>query len=66
MKYAVLQCSNGSFSIVSEWQAYDKAVVNFHSTCTNLWNAKDVEHAAVQIIDEKFSVYKTEFIKYDE
>lgn len=66
MKYAVAQCSNGNFSIVSEWTDKDKAIVNFHSTCTALWNAQDVDHAAVVVIDEKFLMYKIELIKYDE
>lgn len=66
MKYAVVQCSNGNFSIVSEWAALDKAIVSFHSACTTLWNAQDVTHAAVVIVDEKFLIHKIELIKYDE
>lgn len=66
MKYAVAQCSNGNFSIVSEWTDKDKAIVNFHSICTTLWNAQDVEHATVTVIDERFTIHKIEFIKYDE
>ena len=66
MKYAVAQCSNGTFSIVSEWTEKDKAIVNFHSVCTTLWNAQDVEHATVAVIDEKFMTHKIEYIKYDE
>lgn len=66
MKYAVAQCSNGNFSIVSEWTDKDKAIVNFHSVCTALWNAQDVEHATVTVIDERFTIHKIEFIKYDE
>ena len=65
MKYAVIQCSNGNFSIASEWMDKDKAIVNFHSVCTNLWNAPDVEHAAVAIVNEKFMTEKIEYIKYD-
>lgn len=66
MKYAVAKCSNGNFSIVSEWVDLDKAIVNFHSECTTLWNAQDVEHAAVVIVNEKFMIHKIELIKYDE
>lgn len=66
MKYAVAQCSNGNFSVVSEWGDKDKAIVNFHSVCTTLWNAQDVEHATVVVIDEKFGIHKIEYIKYDE
>lgn len=66
MKYAVAQCSNGNFSIVSEWTDKDKAIVNFHTVCTTLWNAQDVEHATAVVIDEKFRIYKIEYVKYDE
>lgn len=66
MKYAVIKVSNGNFSIESEWSAIDKAIVNFHSICTTLWNAQDVEHATVEIVDEKLRCQKVEYIKYDE
>ena len=66
MKYAVAQCSNGNFSVVSEWADKDKAIVNFHSVCTTLWNAQDVEHATAVVIDERFVIHKIEYIKYDE
>ena len=66
MKYAVAQCSNGSFSIVSEWTDKDRAIENFHSTCTNLWHAGDVEHATAVVIDEKFMIHRIEYVKYDE
>ena len=66
MKYAVAQCSNGNFSIVSEWTDEKQAIINFHSVCTTLWNAQDVEHATAVVIDEKFRTHKIEFIKYDE
>ena len=66
MKYAVVQCSNGAFSIVSEWTERDQAIINFHSACTALWNAPDVERATVTVVDEKFMTHKIEYIKYDE
>lgn len=66
MKYAVIQCSNGTFSIVSEWTDKDKAIVNFHHICEILWNADDTEHATVEVVNERFGVEKIEYIKYDE
>ena len=66
MKYAVAKCSNSNFFIESEWTDKDKAIVNFHSVCTALWNAQDVEHATAVVIDEKFIIHKIEYIKYDE
>ena len=64
MKYAVMQCSNGNFSIAGEWTDLQMAIVNFHSVCTTLWNSPDVKNATVQVVDEKFTPQKTEYIKY--
>ena len=66
MKYAVVQCSNGNYTIAAEWTEKEKAIVTFHSVCTTLWNAPDVEHATVAVIDEKFMTHKIEYIKYEE
>lgn len=66
MKYAVMKCANGNFTVASEWTEKEQAIVNFHSACTTLWSAADVEHATVAVVDEKFSTYKIEFIKYPE
>lgn len=65
MKYAVAQCSNGNFSIVSEWSDKDKGIVNFHQVCTTLWNAEDVEKACVVLINIDFYVEKIEYVKYN-
>lgn len=53
MRYAVVQCVNSSFKIVSE-HTNDKqaALVKFHDTCKILWNAADVYTGMVKIIDE--------------
>lgn len=56
MKFAILQCVNGNFSIKSEWTDLEKAKVNYHSVCASLWNAADVLTATVCIIDEALIV----------
>lgn len=56
MRYAVIQCSNGNFKIVSEWSSLDKARVNYHATCSALWNASDVKTASVVIVDERLNI----------
>lgn len=66
MKYAVISVSNGNFSIASEWSDPEKAIVNFHTVCTTLWNAEDVNRACVAIVDEKMIIHKIEHIKYPE
>jgi hypothetical protein len=57
MKYSVLKVVNGNFSVAAECSTVKQAIVNFHSVCTTLWNASDVESAAVIIVDEKLNLY---------
>lgn len=53
MKYAVVQCVNGNYSIVAEYtDNLEGAIVKFHQVCANLWNAQDVKRAQVKIVNE--------------
>jgi hypothetical protein len=53
MKYAIIQCVNGNYSIVAEYDNnLEGAIVKFHQTCANLWNSKDVLKAQVKVVDE--------------
>ena len=68
MKYAIVQVSNGNYSVVSETTNINTAKVNFHSTAAALWNAPDVETASLRIMDENLDTvgdYK-EFISHVE
>ena len=49
-KYYVLQSSNGTVSIVSEWNDLNSAIVAYHDRCKVLWNAKDVIEGYVEIV----------------
>ena len=54
MKYAVIQVSNGSNSVVAEGiTSLDSAKTTFHQRCAVLWNAPDVVLAAVMIVDDQ-------------
>ena len=66
MKYAVIKVSNGTFQIASEWVTLEKAIVNFHSVCTTLWNAEDVKTGSVAIVDEQMQTVRIEQIKHAE
>ena len=56
MKYTVIQCVNGNFSIVAEYDNnIEGAIVKFHQVCANLWNSKDVIKAQVKIVDENLN-----------
>lgn len=67
MKYAIIECINGSFFIRAEGiTALESAKTQFHGRCQTLWNAPDVLSAYVMITDEQLDVvegYK-EFIHH--
>lgn len=52
MKYAIIECVNGNFSVKVETDNLQTAKVQFHDRCKVLWNANDVITATVQIVDE--------------
>lgn len=48
MKFAVLKCINGNFTVHAEgFTDLGKAKVSFHGLCQTLWNADDVITASV-------------------
>ena len=54
--YALIQCVNGNFSIISEHgDNLQAARVAFHDRCKILWNASDVIEGYVAIIDSKLT-----------
>lgn len=57
MKYLVIQCSNGNFSMVAETDNINTAKVNYFGTCQNLQNAADVYTGSAAIVDETFAIY---------
>ena len=68
MKYAVQQCVNGNFSTVAEFEDnLQGALVKFHQTAANLWNAPDVLRAHLRIVDENQNTVmgKSEDIGHD-
>lgn len=57
MKYAIVKCINGNFSVHAEgFTNLSDAKVAYHGLCQTLWNASDVITASVAIVDEHFSV----------
>lgn len=56
MKYALIQCVNGNFSIVSEHgDNLQAARVAFHDRCKILWNASDVIEGYVAIVNSNLT-----------
>ena len=67
MKYAIISCVNGTFSVQAENLTLESAKVNFHGLCQTYWNAPDVQTAYVMIADEQLDAaegYK-EFIHHE-
>jgi hypothetical protein len=55
MKYAIIKCNNGAFTVDSEHGTLNAAKVRFHAVCQTLWNASDVLTAKVMIVDEQLN-----------
>ena len=56
MKYALVQCVNGNFSVVSEHgENIEGAIVAFHNLAAALWNAQDVRSATIKVVDENLN-----------
>ena len=54
MKYSIVKCINGSYSIHAEGITdLAMAKVQFHGLCQTLWNAPDVVTAYVMLSDEQ-------------
>ncbi len=69
MKYAIVKCINGNFSIHAEgFTTLESAKVNYHGLCQTLWNAPDVITGAVMIVDENLCVVEPyrEYITHSE
>lgn len=53
MKYAIIKCINGNYSVHAEGiTSVESAKAQFHGLCQTLWNAPDVVTAMVKIVDE--------------
>lgn len=61
MKYSVIQCVNGNFSIVSEHTTLKGGIVAWHQLCAALWNTDDVITARASLVDENFFVVDGRF-----
>ncbi len=67
MKYAIIKCINGAFSVDSEHSNVNLAKARFHAVCQTLWNAQDVATAEIVIVDEQLNCVENyrEFIHHE-
>lgn len=56
MKYSLINCVNGNYSVVSEHGDKQSAIIGFHQRCAVLWNAPDVIKAVLNLVDENMYV----------
>ena len=68
MKYAIIKCVNGAFTVDSEYGELTQAKVQFHTVCRTLWNSEDVLSAKVVLVDEQLNVVEDyrEFIHHEQ
>lgn len=69
MKYAIIQCINGNYSVFAEGiTTLDSAKTTFHSRCATLWNSPDVITATIEIVDEQLDTVEgyRDFITHPE
>lgn len=53
MKYAIVKCLNGNYSVHAEgYTDVNNAKVAFFGLCQTLWNASDVVTGMAMIVDE--------------
>ena len=60
-KFALVQCVNGNFSVVSEHGTADAGKVAFHNLSAALWNEPDVITARINLVDENYFVVEGRF-----
>ena len=68
MKYAIIECVNGTFFIRAEGiTSVENAKAQYHGRCQALWNASDVVSAYVMIADEQLDIVEgcIEFIHHE-
>lgn len=56
MKYAVIQCANGNYTVASEWSDKEGAIKAYHGLCQSIWNDPGTNTACVAIFDENFDI----------
>ena len=66
-KFSTVKVVNGQFTINTETDNLQSAIIQFHSLAQDLWNAPDVETAKIAIMDEQLNVVDgyAEFIHHE-
>lgn len=67
-KFAVVESINGNFTVKTEHDTAQSAMISFHDRCRILWNSPDVIKGYVKIVDDQLVCYegKSEVITHEE
>ena len=57
-KLSVIQCVNGTYSVVAETDSLQAAYMELHRVKRVLWNDPGTYHATVKVLDEHLVEYK--------
>lgn len=64
MKYAVIQFSDGSFTVPAEgYTDKEKAIQAYHAHCNALFGDKNLKHCTVKLMDENLDVVEQKYIE---
>lgn len=63
-KFALVQCVNGNFSVISEHSNENSGIVAFHQASAALWNASDVVTARLNLVDENLYVVEGRYTEW--
>ena len=64
MKYAVIQCVNGNYSISSEHGDLDSGIIAFYNLAAALHNEPEVITARVNLVDENLYVVEGRYTEW--
>ena len=63
-KFALVNCVNGNFAVVSEHPTAEQGIVAFHQRSATLWNAPDVITARLNLVDENMYVVEGRYTEW--
>ena len=53
MKYAIIKCTDGNFTVHGEYPTIEAAKIAYHQLSAALWNDSGTTKAMVKILDEQ-------------
>ena len=57
-KYSIVTCTDGNFSVRSEWGNATGAIKAFHKLAESLWNDASFSEGYIAILDSQLDVFE--------